>query len=119
VPILNGLPRDHKFALGNRIITGLYDFLEGLIIARYAREKLSTLENLNSQLDILRYQTRLLFDFGLISKGRYQYVGQCLNEIGINLGGWIKQQRQKVRNDHKITYSLFVISTIGEILINL
>jgi len=95
VPILNRLPRDHKFALGNRIIIGLYEFLEALIIARYAKEKLSQLEPLNGQLDILRFQTRLLFDFKLISKERYQYVGQCLNEIGMNLGGWIKQQRHK------------------------
>jgi len=29
VPILNRLPRDHKFLLGDRIITGLYDLLEG------------------------------------------------------------------------------------------
>ena len=30
VPILNRLPRNHKYLLGDRIITGLYDFLEGL-----------------------------------------------------------------------------------------
>jgi hypothetical protein len=29
VPVLNRLPRDHKFMLGDRIITGLYDLLEG------------------------------------------------------------------------------------------
>ena len=27
IPILNRLPRDHKFMLGERMITGLYDFL--------------------------------------------------------------------------------------------
>jgi len=26
---------------------------------------------------------------------RYEYVGKLLNEIGIELGGWIKQQRQR------------------------
>jgi hypothetical protein len=31
VPILNQLSRDHKFALGDRIISGLYDLLEGLL----------------------------------------------------------------------------------------
>ncbi len=40
VPILNRLPRDHKFILGDRIITGLYDLLEGLINAKYSKEKL-------------------------------------------------------------------------------
>ncbi|MDM8569847.1 diversity-generating retroelement protein Avd [Thiotrichales bacterium HSG1] len=67
VPILNRLPRDHKFVLGDRIITGLYDLLEGLITAKYTKEKLNLLSSLNGKLNILRYQTRLLLDFELIS----------------------------------------------------
>ncbi len=67
VPILNRLPRQHRFLLGDRIITGLYDLLENLIKARYERHKLSRLQALNSQLDILRHQTRLLLDFELVS----------------------------------------------------
>ena len=74
------------------MITELYDILEKLIRAQC--EKLSLLETLNSKLDILRYQTRLLFDFELISKKRYQNANKFLNDIGNNLGGWIKQQRQ-------------------------
>ncbi len=68
VPILNRLPRNHKFMLGDRMIAGLYDLLEGLIIARYAKEKLAQLESLNAKLDILRHQTRLLLDFELIKE---------------------------------------------------
>jgi hypothetical protein len=48
---------------------------------------------INSKLDVLRYQTRLLLDFNLLSQKRYQYVGQQINDIGIDLGGWIKQQQ--------------------------
>jgi len=95
VPILNRLPRDHKFMLGDRIIKSLYGLLEKLIIARYLTEKLALLETLNSQLDLLRYQTRLLLDFELISRKRYQHVAKILTEIGRDLGGWIKQQRDK------------------------
>jgi hypothetical protein len=46
VPLLNRLPRDHKFTLGDRLVKGLYDFLEGLIRARYARDKKALLEEL-------------------------------------------------------------------------
>jgi len=94
VPLLNRLPRSHRFLLGDRIITGLYTLLEGLIQARYAKEKLPQLQALNTQLDILRHQTRLLLDFHLISAQRYDYAGGQLNDIGVDLGGWIKQQRQ-------------------------
>ncbi|MGB5771457.1 MAG: hypothetical protein WBM32_16555, partial [Crocosphaera sp.] len=38
---------------------------------------------------------RLLYDFELISLKRYQYINQQLQGIGIELGGWIKQQKQQ------------------------
>ncbi|PSB01630.1 diversity-generating retroelement protein Avd [Merismopedia glauca] len=94
VPILNRLPRSHKFVLGDRLSGQLYDLLEGLIGARYAKQKLPQLEGLNGKLDILRYQTRILHDFNLISTDRYQYASQQLQSIGSDLGGWIKQQIQ-------------------------
>ncbi|MBW4478685.1 MAG: diversity-generating retroelement protein Avd [Tolypothrix brevis GSE-NOS-MK-07-07A] len=99
VPILNRLPRDHRFSLGERMIAGLYDLLENLILARYAKDKLALLETLNAKLDVLRHQTRLLLDFQLIQVERYEYVGKLMNEIGSELGGWIKQQLNKVKSN--------------------
>ena len=96
VPLLNQLPRTHRFQLGDRMVDGLYGLLESLIFARYQREKLSQLQTINSKLDVLRYQTRLLLDFDLLSHKRYQYVGQLIDEIGKELGGWIKQQKGKL-----------------------
>ncbi len=61
VPILNKLPRDHKFNLGDRMIANLYDLLESLVIARYTNDKLGILEQVNAKLELLRYQTRLLY----------------------------------------------------------
>ncbi|MBC6474655.1 MAG: diversity-generating retroelement protein Avd [Hormoscilla sp. GM102CHS1] len=95
VPILNRLPRDHKFILGDRITTGIYDLLDKLIIARYVKEKLDILEGLNGKLDILRYQTRLLVDIGLMKLERYEYVSKVIDEIGKELGGWLKHLRQR------------------------
>jgi len=94
VPILNQLPRDHKFLLGDRIVSGLYDLLEGLIRARYSKEKLPQLQAMNTQLDVLRHQTKLLLDFGLLSAKRYAFVGEQIRGIGLELGSWIKQQRE-------------------------
>ncbi|MEO0348944.1 MAG: diversity-generating retroelement protein Avd [Cyanobacteria bacterium P01_A01_bin.15] len=95
VPILNKLPREHKFLLGDRMITGLYELMEGLVLARYSSDKLPRLQVLNGRLDLLRHQTRLLLDFELMSVKRYEYAGQLLNDIGRELGGWIRQQRAK------------------------
>jgi 23S rRNA-intervening sequence protein len=97
VPILNRLPRDHKFNLGNRMISLLYALLEELIRARYASTtKLEILEPLNTKLDILRYQTRLLLEFNLIKTERYEYVSKLINGVGVELGGWINQLKGSV-----------------------
>jgi hypothetical protein len=104
VPILNRLPRDHRFLLGDRLAKGLYDFLEHLIKARYERNKLTRLEALNSNLDVIRYQTRLLFDFDLMAIQRYEYVSSLINDIGSDLGGWIRQQQEKSRPSYRKSY---------------
>ena len=44
IPILNRLPKNHRFTLGDRMINGLYDSLEGLLVARYSQEKFTQLE---------------------------------------------------------------------------
>ncbi|MBT9314899.1 diversity-generating retroelement protein Avd [Leptothoe spongobia] len=95
VPILQKLPRNHRFQLGDRVINGLYDLLETLVVAQYQQDKLDVLQALNSKLDVLRYQTRLLFEFNLLSTQRYTYVSELVDGIGNDLGGWIKQQQAK------------------------
>ena len=94
VPIINGLPRSHKFTLGDRLINNLYNLLEGLIKAKYAQKKLTQLLDLNVSLDIIRYQTRILQDFNLISLKKYEYVSEMINHIGIELGGWINNRKK-------------------------
>lgn len=95
VPLLNKLPKNHKYNLGDRLISRLYSILEELIIARYQSRKQERLIAINSSLEIVRYQTRLLLDFNLINEQKYEYVGKLINSIGTELGGWIKQQRAK------------------------
>ncbi len=92
VPILNRLPKEHKFALGDRLVTGLYELLEGLIQARYTPKavKPKLLPALNNRLDVLRYQTRLLHDFKLINLQRYEHAARQLDAIGMELGGWLR-----------------------------
>ncbi|MEY2976003.1 MAG: diversity-generating retroelement protein Avd [Prochlorotrichaceae cyanobacterium] len=96
IPILGRLPKQHKFNLGNRISERLFEFLEILIDVQFQKQKLPQLEQLNRSLAVLRYQNRLLFDLQLMDTQRYEYIIQHLDDIGTNLGGWIKQQRSKV-----------------------
>ena len=95
VPIVEKFTKVHKFTIGDRIINQLYDLLEGLIKSKYTRKKLNHLINLNVQLDILRHQTKLVLDFRLIPLKRYEYISKHIDEIGIELGGWINKQRER------------------------
>jgi hypothetical protein len=47
VPVLNWWPRDHKFALGDRMVQGAYDLLEGLVGCRYVKDKERRLAAMN------------------------------------------------------------------------
>jgi hypothetical protein len=81
IPILNRIPRNHRFTLGNRIINNLYDLLEELIKARFAKgNKILLLQAINNRLDIMRYQTRLLYDFHLLNSQRYEYANQQIDD---------------------------------------
>ena len=95
VPIIERFPRVHKFTIGDRVINQLYDILENLIRAKFAPKKLSRLEYINTELAVLRHQTRLLLDFKLIDVKRYEYVSQLIDELGGELGNWIKTQRER------------------------
>ncbi len=98
IPILNRLPKSHKFALGDRTTHLLYDLLENLIQARYSRDKVTLLTLLNAKVDILRHQTRLFLDFHLMEMARYEYASKQIEQIGAEIGGWLKQQQSKSRS---------------------
>jgi hypothetical protein len=106
-PIIERIPKPHRFTLGERIMTNLYQLLEELIYAKYATEKLTKLIEVNARLEVIRYQTRILLDLGIFQVERYDYVNKLIHAIGVELGGWIKQQksRPKTKNmlpDHNL-----------------
>ena len=74
VPIIEHFPRVHKTTIGDRLVNQLYQILEALIRAKFATKKSKKLKKVNTELSIIRHQTRLLLDFQLISSKRYEYV---------------------------------------------
>jgi bifunctional ADP-heptose synthase (sugar kinase/adenylyltransferase) len=93
VPIINRFPRIHKFTLGDRIQNQIYEILEQLILTKYEKGKLARLEQINGNLEILQYQIKLLIDFKLIDGKKFYSPSKLINEIGAELGDWIKQQK--------------------------
>jgi len=93
VPIIERLPRSQKFNLGARIEAQLYLILEEMITAKFEKTKVERLFGINIKLELLRHQTRLLFDLKLFDGKKLHHVSQLINGIGIEIGGWIKQQK--------------------------
>ena len=92
VPIVARLPRSYRFVLGERMERNLYGILELLIRAKYRREKAALLDDANVGLEVLRFHTRLAKDLELLSIERYEHAAKRINEIGRELGGWLRQQ---------------------------
>ncbi|MFM9964849.1 MAG: diversity-generating retroelement protein Avd [Planctomycetaceae bacterium] len=96
-PKVGKFPREQRFTLGERVELVLYRALELLIRARYAQEKIPLLDQLNVELEVLRFQLRLAKDLNCLPLKAYGDASQKLLSIGKQLGGWRKQQERKSR----------------------
>lgn len=95
VPQVSKFPRSERYLLGERLETSSFDVLEVLLEACYTRDRLPLLSKVNILLEKIRYYVRLCKDLKLISLHRYEVISKMINEIGVQLGGWIKQQRSR------------------------
>lgn len=85
-------PKSHRYVLGERIERRLYDLLETLIEAKYARQKQELLQRANLSLEILRFQYRLANDLKCIVSKSYAFAVFSVDEIGRLLGGWMRSK---------------------------
>lgn len=95
LPQVSKFPRSERFLLGERLENVSFDILELLLEAVYSADKLSLLQKANVKLEQGRYYVRLCKDLKLITLHHYEVLFKKVNEVGLQLGGWIKQQRQK------------------------
>jgi hypothetical protein len=92
-------PRGHRFLLGDRILRNVYDVLDLLIEAKYARDKWVVLDRANLRLEQMRFQARLAYDEKLISAHQYEVVARSVNEVGRLVGGWRKTRGRRGEAD--------------------
>jgi hypothetical protein len=93
VPTLEKLPKSQRFLLGDRIQSALLDILEDLIRAAYTKNKESTLREANLKLETVRYLVRLTKDLKYLSIKRYEFASRSIDDIGAEIGGWLKYAR--------------------------
>ncbi len=95
LPKLEKFPRNYKFLFGDRMVQLQLDLLEHLIEAFYQKEKLARLRSANVDLEKLRHLLQISAELRFISLDRLEYAKRALNQIGSQLGGWIRQQEAR------------------------
>jgi len=92
IPVLENFPRKQKFFIADRMLNLILDIYERLLEATYGNveEKRKSLQNVNLNLEKLRFYVRLSFDLLLISSGQYKIFSEKINETGRMAGGWYK-----------------------------
>ena len=89
-PTLAQFPKSKRHTLVARIETNMLLLLELLLEANKRYYKKTTLQDIDIQLDKVRYLVRLSRDLGYIPFKKYEVWSKMLNELGRMLGGWFK-----------------------------
>jgi hypothetical protein len=85
-------PRHHRYSLGIAMENRLQEMLGLLIRAKYASEKVATLDEVNVQLDVLRFQLRLAKDLKALPVKSHGHATKLMLDIGGQIGGWRRHQ---------------------------
>lgn len=101
-------PKPLRVTLGDRIDEKLLDMLELGVRARYTRRPAQLLRDLNTELAVLRYLTRLAHDRGCLGVRQYEYASRAIEDIGRQVGGWLKQTKQSEDAQQSVPASLGV-----------
>lgn len=88
---IDKFPRNHRYGAGLRLEQRITVVLELLLKAKYQRHRFPVLQDINLELEYLRFQFRAVKDIRCLSLDSYGSAARFVNEIGKLLGGWIKQ----------------------------
>ena len=91
----NRYPKNWRITLGDRLDRVALDMLFLGQQATLRHEKRVLLQELSDDLESLRMLVRLSRDLGCLDLRRYEYAAKMMDEIGRQLGGWMKQQHRK------------------------
>ncbi len=94
LPKIAKFPRDHRFVLGERMERQVYGILESLIRAKYDRARRAVLQEVNVNLEILRFQIRLAKDLRCLPLKAYGEAAQHTTDIGRQVGGWLRRSKE-------------------------
>jgi hypothetical protein len=81
IPTIDKFPRPRKFTLGDRMEVLALQVLEGLVEARYSRQKSALLRRANLELEKLRFLLRLAKDLQCLPIKSYKHASRLVDDI--------------------------------------
>jgi four helix bundle protein len=91
---LRQFPKSEKHTFAAEIKRSMLSMLRLLIQANRKYYKKMTIQELDVELDTLRYYARLAKDMNFLPFKKYENWMMMLNEIGRMIGGWQKSIKQ-------------------------
>jgi hypothetical protein len=93
IPTLDKFPRQRRFTLGERLEQEVLAVLALLAEAAYSRDKDALLQRANVRIEVSRHLWRLAHEMQIISTRRYEYGSRLLDDVGRQVGGWLRSRR--------------------------
>ncbi len=89
--------KQDRYTLWQKCEDGLLFVIEYILLASQSstKDKLPILERASVRLNLLRVFVRLMKDVKAIDDKKYLVIEQGLDEIGSQLGGWIRSTKER------------------------
>lgn len=87
---LRHIPKSERFTLGVEMRSGIWRGVRLIVRANAARNKLTMLYEIDSEIKVLLALARVAHSLGVLPHRKYEIVSEKLVELGKMLGGWIK-----------------------------
>ncbi len=94
-PHTEKFPKRARFSIALRLENHALDIIEDLTEARFSKDKIDILREVNMKLEKMRILFRLAHKFRYSSTQSYEFACRSINEVGSMVGGWVKHQAAK------------------------
>lgn len=91
---LRQYPKSERFTLAADTKNSMYELMKLIIRANKKYYKKTTIQDIDIELDQLRYLVRLGNSLGFLPFKKYENWSRLLDELGRMIGGWMKSIKQ-------------------------
>ena len=89
------LPKMLKHDLGSEVFRSSLRCLKLIVLANGSQQKIKYLQSLLSEVEILWFYLRLLYDLRAISKGEFKVISERLADLGKQTNAWLNWEKKQ------------------------